>query len=48
MTTQLLGEHHVTIPDHRPLPPGTLKSILRDVVRHFDCSAEAVLARLLG
>ena len=46
LTTHLRGEHHVTVPDHRVLPPGTLRSILRDVARHFACTPEEVLTRL--
>jgi predicted RNA binding protein YcfA (HicA-like mRNA interferase family) len=48
MTTRMRGEHHVTVPDHKVLPPGTLKAILRDVARHFECSSEEVLTRLMG
>src|SRR3954452_16624610 len=42
LTTQLRGEHHVTVPDHKVLPLGTLRSILRDVApttnSRLDCS----------
>lgn len=31
LTTQRNGEHHVTIPAHKPLKIGTLNAILRDV-----------------
>ena len=48
VTTQSRGQHHVTVPDHKVLPLGTLKSILRDVARHFDCTAEEVVSRLFG
>ena len=46
LTTQIRGEHHVTVPDHKVLPLGTLKSILRDVARHFECSADDIVSRL--
>jgi predicted RNA binding protein YcfA (HicA-like mRNA interferase family) len=46
MTTTERGEHHVTVPDHKVLPLGTLKSILRDVARHFDCTPDEILTRL--
>jgi predicted RNA binding protein YcfA (HicA-like mRNA interferase family) len=46
MTTTARGEHHVTVPDHKALPLGTLKSILRDVARHFDCTPDEILTRL--
>ena len=48
MTTTMRGEHHVTVPDHKVLPLGTLKAILRDVARHFETSSDEILARLLG
>ena len=48
LTTQMRGEHHVTVPDHKVLPLGTLKSILRDVARHFECTSDGILSRLLG
>ncbi len=48
LTTHLHGEHHVTVPDHKVLPPGTLRSVLRDVARHFECTPDEVLTRLSG
>ena len=48
MTTQIRGEHHVTAPDHKMLPIGTLKSILRDVARHFGCTTDEIVSRLFG
>jgi predicted RNA binding protein YcfA (HicA-like mRNA interferase family) len=43
LTTQMHG-----VPDHKVLPLGTLKSILRDVARHFECTSDGILSRLLG
>ena len=48
LTTQIRGVHHVTVPDHKVLPLGTFKAILRDVARHFECSPDEILSRLLG
>jgi predicted RNA binding protein YcfA (HicA-like mRNA interferase family) len=48
MTTRVRGEHHVTVPNHKPLPLGTLKAILRDVARHFECTPDEILTRILG
>ena len=48
MTTRMRGVHHVTVPDNKVLPLGTLKSILRDVARHFECTSDEILSRLLG
>ena len=36
LTTQLNGEHHITVPAHDPLKLGTLSAILRDIADHFD------------
>lgn len=41
------GEHHVTIPLHRPLRVGTLSAILSDVAAHLGISKEALLAEIL-
>ncbi|MGD0871134.1 MAG: type II toxin-antitoxin system HicA family toxin [Bryobacteraceae bacterium] len=48
VTTHTRGEHHVTVPDHKVLPLGTLKAILRDVARYFECTAEEIVSRLFG
>ena len=47
LTTTLNGEHHVTIPRHRPLKVGTFNAILRDVAQHFDLSRDELLNSLL-
>jgi predicted RNA binding protein YcfA (HicA-like mRNA interferase family) len=47
LTTRMGGEHHVTVPVQKVLPLGTLKSILRDVARHFNCTPDEILKRLL-
>ena len=47
LTTQLRGEHHVTVPNHKPIPLGTLRSILKDVARHFESTPDDVLAQVL-
>ena len=46
LTTQLNGEHHITIPAHNPLKVGTLNAILRDVAEHFDLTRDELLNRL--
>jgi predicted RNA binding protein YcfA (HicA-like mRNA interferase family) len=35
LTTQEEGQHHVTIPKHKPLRIGTVAGILGDVAQHF-------------
>ena len=34
LTTQLQGEHHITIPNNNPIKIGTLSSILNEVALH--------------
>ena len=48
LTTQQLGEHHVTIPAHDVLKVGTLSAILHDVAEHFEWSRDELLERLFG
>ncbi len=33
LTCTQSGEHHITMPEHKPLKPGTLAVILRNVAR---------------
>ncbi len=46
LTTQTRGEHHLTIPAHDPLKPGTLRAIPGEVAAHQRLTVEEVL-RLL-
>jgi len=48
LTTTLQGEHHITIPLHKPLRLGTLSSILLDVAEHFQVTREELLRQLFG
>jgi len=36
LTTATNGEHHITIPRHKPLRVGTLQAILKDVAAHLN------------
>ena len=47
LTTRVLGEHHVTIPNHSPLKVGTLAGILSDVSQHLGITKSELLERLL-
>lgn len=47
LTTQLGGQHHLTVPAHDPLKPGTLRHILGEVATHQRLTVEEVL-RLLN
>ncbi|MCX7855009.1 MAG: type II toxin-antitoxin system HicA family toxin [Anaerolineae bacterium] len=46
LTTLQGGEHHITIPCHKPLRVGTLNAILRDIAEHFGMEREALLRAL--
>ncbi len=48
LTTVQQGEHHLTIPRHDPLKPGTLAAILGEVARHFDIGRDELLMRLFS
>jgi predicted RNA binding protein YcfA (HicA-like mRNA interferase family) len=48
LTTQLGGEHHVTIPCHGALRVGTLRSVLDMVATHVGISREELQQRLWG
>ena len=47
LTMSINGTHHVTIPDHRPLKPGTLLGgVLKPVAAHHKLTVEELLQRL--
>jgi len=46
LTTQLGGEHHVTVPDHNPMRPGTLAKILSEVAKHHKLGRDELLELL--
>ena len=46
LTTRRDGEHHVTVPNHRALKIGTLRSILKVVGTHHGMSVEEVASAL--
>lgn len=46
LTTQVGGEHHLTIPNHDPLRTGTLRAILSGVMAHHHLSLEQTLQQL--
>jgi predicted RNA binding protein YcfA (HicA-like mRNA interferase family) len=47
LTTQLNGEHHVTIPDHKPLKTGTLvRGVLKPVAAHHKMTLDDLLEKL--
>ena len=48
LTTQMRGEHHITIPRHSPLKVGTLAGILTDVAAHAKMTRQQLLDALFA
>jgi len=46
LTTQMKGEHHITIPCHQTLKVGTLSSVLKDIAAHLEKSKEEIIIEL--
>ena len=47
LTTFKGGEHHVTIPRHKPLRVGTLNMVLRDVADHLNMNRDDLIRSLM-
>lgn len=48
LTTQVRGEHHITVPAHDPLRVGTLAAVLSAAAAHHGMSREELIERLFG
>jgi predicted RNA binding protein YcfA (HicA-like mRNA interferase family) len=48
LTTQVNGEHHLTIPVHKELRVGLLNAILGDVADHLGLSRDELAQGLFG
>jgi predicted RNA binding protein YcfA (HicA-like mRNA interferase family) len=48
LTTNLNGQHHITIPNHDPLKIGTLSAIISDIAQHFDKTRNEMFQELFG
>jgi predicted RNA binding protein YcfA (HicA-like mRNA interferase family) len=46
VTTQIGGEHHLTIPNHRPLKVGMLHALLKDTAAHHRVPVDELLRTL--
>lgn len=46
LTTEELGQHHITIPRSSPLRIGTLAGILSEVASHFKMSREELVRKI--
>lgn len=42
------GEHHITVPRHKPLKVGTSSNILKDVSEHLEVDRGTLLKELFG
>lgn len=43
----LNGQHHITIPNHQPLKPGTLSAIIKEIASHHKIGKEILLELIL-
>jgi predicted RNA binding protein YcfA (HicA-like mRNA interferase family) len=48
LTTQINGEHHITIPNHNPIKVGTLSNILSEIADHFKLSKEELNQKIFN
>lgn len=46
LTTQIKGEHHITIPFHKYLKIGTLNSILNDIANYLKIDKQTLIQEL--
>jgi predicted RNA binding protein YcfA (HicA-like mRNA interferase family) len=46
LTTRRNGEHHVTVPNHRPIKMGTLQGLLKSVAAHHKMAVPDLLREL--
>jgi len=46
LTTRVGGEHHLSVPNHRPLKVGMLNALLKDVAAHHGLDIEALLKEI--
>jgi predicted RNA binding protein YcfA (HicA-like mRNA interferase family) len=48
LTTQMNGEHHITIPNHNPIKLGTLSHIINDIAIHLNKSKDQIVDELFS
>lgn len=46
LVTDQYGEHHVVVPEHRPIKPGTLNQLLRQVAEHHGMTRDELIEQL--
>jgi predicted RNA binding protein YcfA (HicA-like mRNA interferase family) len=47
-TTTIHGQHHITIPDHKPIKTNTLRGIVKDIAEHFGKDPKYISEVLFG
>lgn len=48
LTTHEGGEHHLTVPNHDALRPGTRAGVLKNVADHAGVTRESIVKQLFG
>jgi predicted RNA binding protein YcfA (HicA-like mRNA interferase family) len=48
LTTKQKGKHHITIPQHSSLKPGTPNAILLEIADHFEITKKDLLELLFN
>lgn len=48
LTTQLNGEHHITVPAHDPIKIGTLNAIFKGISEHTGLNRDQLTEVLFG
>ncbi len=46
LTKSSKPEHHITIPNHKPIKVGTLNKILSDISNHLNISKDELISNL--
>lgn len=48
LTTYCNGQHHITIPAHKPLKIGTLNAILNEIAHHLNITKHELVIELFN
>ncbi len=48
LTTDVRGQHHITIPNHKQLTIGKINAMLWDVARHFGMPRDELMSLLFA
>jgi predicted RNA binding protein YcfA (HicA-like mRNA interferase family) len=46
LVTDRYGEHHVVVPEHKPIKPGTLGQLLKQIAEHHGMTREELIDAL--